>query len=71
MKLNVENTLHIVNIRHKYKLKYVSISFHEEVVGSGIIIHKSIDNDNPYIIILTVFHIVVPQLESSLLGFVV
>jgi hypothetical protein len=37
------------------------------VIGTGIIIHKAMDNDNPSIIILTVFHIVVAKLEFTLL----
>ena len=59
----------IVKISHKYKIKYLSVAFSEELVGTGTVIYKSIDNGEPYVIILTAFHIVVPQLNLSLLTF--
>ena len=59
----------IVKISHKYKLKYLSIAFSEELVGTGTVIYKSVDNGELYVIILTAFHIVVPQLGLSLLTF--
>src|ERR1700722_6202250 len=48
----------ILKIVHKYKPKYLSIAFAEELVGTGIVIYKSVDNGEPYVIILTAFHIV-------------
>ncbi len=40
------------------------------IVGTGIVIYKSSDNGEPYVIILTASHIVVPQPDISLLTFV-
>ncbi|CAM4851708.1 unnamed protein product [Rotaria magnacalcarata] len=61
----------IVKIDHKYKPKYMSISFAEELVGTGIVIFKSTENDVPFVIMLTAFHIVVPQLDISFVSFVI
>ena len=58
----------IIKIVHKYKPRYLSIQFAEELIGTGIIIHKSTDGA-PYLVILTAFHIVVPQLDLNLLTF--
>ncbi|CAF4404654.1 unnamed protein product [Rotaria magnacalcarata] len=61
----------IVKIDHKYKPKYMSISFAEELVGTGIVIFKSTENNVPFVIILTAYHIVVPQLGISFVLFVI
>jgi hypothetical protein len=61
----------ILKITHKYKPKYLSISFAKDLVGTGIVINKLIDNNEPYVIILTAFHIVVPQLDLSLFTFMI
>jgi hypothetical protein len=59
----------IIKIDHRYKPKYLSIIFANELVGTGIVIFKSSDNDKSDIIILTAFHIVVPQLDLKLIPF--
>jgi hypothetical protein len=61
----------ILQIVHKYKTKYLPSTSVEEQVGTGIVIYKSTENDKSYIIILTAFHIVIPQLNLSLLTFVI
>lgn len=55
----------ILKLIHKYKSKYIPITF-ADLVGTGTVIHKSNKNGQPYVIILTAFHIVVPQLDSSI-----
>ncbi|CAF5117056.1 unnamed protein product, partial [Rotaria sp. Silwood1] len=49
----------VIQIRHKY----MSINFAQESTGTGVIIFKSIENYISSIIILTTFHIVVPQMN--------
>jgi hypothetical protein len=43
----------ILNIVRKYKPKYLSIAFAEELVRTEIVIYKSADNGESYAIILT------------------
>ncbi|CAF3677362.1 unnamed protein product, partial [Rotaria socialis] len=59
----------VIQIGHKYMLKYMSINFAQESTGSGVIIFKSIENYISSIIILTAFHIVVPQMDLRSLIF--
>lgn len=54
----------IIRINHRYSSKpmlFDLIDFYEEIVGSGVIIKKSTDNDIRSVTILTAFHIIVPQ----------
>lgn len=60
----------IVKIDHKYKPKYISVSFTDELVGTGIVIFKATKNGVPFVIILTAFHIVVPKLHISFALFI-
>ncbi|CAF3647044.1 unnamed protein product [Rotaria socialis] len=61
----------VIQIGHKYMLKYMSINFAQESTGSGVIICKSIENYISSIIILTAFHVVVPQMDLSFFTFMV
>ncbi|CAM4843340.1 unnamed protein product [Rotaria magnacalcarata] len=61
----------VIQIGHKYMLKYMSINFAQESTGSGVIIFKSIENYISSIIILTAFHIAVPQMDLSFFMFAV
>ncbi|CAF1081441.1 unnamed protein product [Rotaria sordida] len=61
----------IIQIGHKYMPKYMSINFAQESTGTGVIIFKSIKNDISSIIILTTFHIVVPQMNLSFFTFAI
>ena len=54
----------IIRITHRYSSKSMLFDFDdfpEKIVGSGVIIQKSIDNDIRSVTILTAFHIIVPQ----------
>jgi hypothetical protein len=71
LKMTVSMSRCILQIVHQYKPKLFSINFAEEVIGTGTVISKSINDDQPYIIILTAFHIVVPQFDLSLSIFII
>ena len=59
----------VIQISHKYIAKYISINYVQELTGTGIIIYKSIENDISSIIILTAYHIAVPQMDLSFFTF--
>jgi hypothetical protein len=71
LKMTVSMSRCILQIVHQYTPKLFSINFAEEAIGTGIVISKSINDDQPYIIILTAFHIVVPQFDLSLSIFII
>ncbi|CAF4920806.1 unnamed protein product, partial [Rotaria sp. Silwood1] len=53
----------VIQIGHKY----MSINFAQESTGTGVIIFKSIENYISSIIILTTFHVVVPQMDLTII----
>ena len=71
MKKTVPMSRCIIKINHRYKLKYLSSSVVNRLIGSGTIIFKKMENNIPMITILTAFDIVVPQLDLRLYSFIV
>jgi hypothetical protein len=60
----------IIRINHKYSRKFVASDFSQQIIGSGSIIQKSIDNGIRSVTILTAFHIIVPQTDLTFGAFI-
>ena len=60
----------IVQVRQRFRLKYLSMATDDQMIGSGVIISKRIDDRSRMISIVTAFHIVVPQFDYALYSFV-
>ena len=61
----------IVQVIHKYRMKYLVATSPNEMVGTGIIIDKFVENDQSSIVILTSFHIVTAQFDMNFLTFLI
>ena len=63
----------IIQVRHsinKYQLKYLSRSMDGQMIRSGMIISKQIEDRSRMINVVTAFHVGVPQLDYAFHSFI-
>lgn len=61
----------VVQVIHKYRMKFLVATSPNELIGTGVIIDKFVEHGQSTIVILTSFHIVTAQFDMNFLTFLV